>query len=487
MTDHEAYLHDLDFGNVDAESEEELADRFVRTPGFGKLSDRDTLIILGPKGSGKSALFRLYTDFKDQAENILDENLPEKTHIIKATGGNDIRSLDNRNLQRIKDQDGFSYEEFWEIYIGIKIAEKLGDAGYTSDGELGNVLRALNEQQDWRLLPVLKTVWEYCIGDPPSSGKLSYGNFSIELGSSDGVFDTELLLENEQKLLSENDETVWLLLDRIDELESKNPEKRKELLEALFRTQLTFLGRFENIRLKIFLRTDIWSELNFVNKSHVSDKRIELRWDDSQLLKMINKRMLQSNLIKEYVEYSIGSGINVNNIEGLDIESQKEIFYSVFEDTVYPGEREAELFDWMTTRIKDGHGGKYPRELISFCNAAVREEIEKDEHPEGRLINGYSVRDAYDTVSEQRVNTFLSEFPDLEDHFDKFDTKKTAKYSYDDLYTMFEGLDPSPKNAVDRMVDIGFLRTDRDDEGNRVYEIPRLYREGIGLVIRGRP
>ncbi|WP_430638962.1 P-loop ATPase, Sll1717 family [Haloferax volcanii] len=485
--DAEEYLHDLDFGNVDAESEEELADRFVRTPGFGKISDRDSLIILGPKGSGKSALFRLYTDFKHQAENLLDESLPENAHLIKATGGNDLRSLDNRNLQKIKDQDGFSYEDFWEIYIGVKVAEKLGEAGYTSDGELGNVLRALNEQQDWRLLPVLKTVWEYCIGDPPSSGKLSYGNFSIDLSSSDGIFDTELLLENEQSLLSEKDEVVWLLLDRIDELESKDPEKRKELLEALFRTQLTFLGRFDNIRLKIFLRTDIWSELNFVNKSHISDKRIELRWDDTQLLKMINKRMLQSDSIKEYVEESTGLEIDVDNIESIDKESQKDIFYAVFEDTVYPGEREAELFDWMTTRIKDGHGGKYPRELISFCNAAVREELRRDEHPESRLINGYSVRDAYDTVSNQRVNTFLSEFPDLKEHFDKFDTKKTAEYSFDDLYTMFDGLQPSPKNAVDRMVDIGFLRTDRDGDGNRIYEVPRLYREGIGLVIRGRP
>lgn len=169
------------------------------------------------------------------------------------------------------------------------------------------------------------------------------------------------------------------------------------------------------------------------------------------------------------------------------MKSKKTFFYSVFEDTVYPGEREAELFDWMTTRIKDGHGGKYPRELISFCNAAVRQELEREEHPENRLINGYSVRDAYKRVSEQRVNTFLSEFSDLERHFDRFDTKKTAEYSYDDLYTMFEGLNPSPKNAVDRMVDIGFLKTDRDDEGNRIYEIPRLYREGIGLVIRGRP
>lgn len=326
MSSHETYLRALDFGTVDAESEEKLADLFVQTPGFGKLSDRSTLIILGPKGSGKSALFRLYTDFNEKAEDILNESVQDSVHIVKGTGGDDIRSLNNRNLQKIKDQNEFSYEDFWEIYTGVKIAEKLGEAGYTADGELGNVLRALDEQSDRRLLPVLKTVWEYCIGDQPSNGRLSYGNFSIEIGQSDGVFDTELLLKNEQSLLSEHDETVWLLLDRIDELESKNPEKRKELLEALFRTQLTFLGRFNNIRLKIFLRTDIWSELNFVNKSHVSDKRVELRWDDSKLLKMINKRMLQSDLIEEYVEKNINRNIDTDNIENLNSEIQKDIF-----------------------------------------------------------------------------------------------------------------------------------------------------------------
>ena len=52
---------------------------------------------------------------------------------------------------------------------------------------------------------------------------------------------------------------------------------------------------------------------------------------------------------------------------------------------------------------------------------------------------------------------------------------------------MFEDLDPRPDDAIRRMVDIGFFEEDRNDQQEKVYTIPRLYRDGIGLVIKGRP
>ena len=55
-------------------------------------------------------------------------------------------------------------------------------------------------------------------------------------------------------------------------------------VESLFRTYLKFVNRFPRIRFKIFLRNDIWSTLEFVNKSHISDKCVELSWDENSLL-----------------------------------------------------------------------------------------------------------------------------------------------------------------------------------------------------------
>lgn len=485
MQDNDPLLRELDFGSVDAESEEELAERFVYTEGFSSIADKKTLIILGPKGSGKSALFKLFTEYPEETRELLREDFPDDTHVVKATGGKDVKTLDNRSLRELKKQDDFSYEEFWEIYIGLKIASELGESGYSSGGELGNVLKALGEQPDWRIIPLFKGFWETFVGQSPSSGSISYGNFSLEFKNDENL-DISRLLEEEQKLLEKHGETIWLLFDRIDELQSKDPDERKRLLEALFRTQLDFIERFDNIRLKIFLRTDIWTNLNFVNKDHVIDKRIELEWNDTQLMKMINKRMVQSDAINDFISKNMDSHIEPGEIEKYDRKSQEMIFYSVFEDQVYPGTRQADLFDWMVERIKDGHGGKYPRELITFCDEARREELKEGKGAGNRLIGGYSVRDAYYTVSQQRVDNYLSEFPGLQEHFDLFDDRNTAEYTHSELVDMFDDLEPNGKTAIDRMVDIGFFESKRDDD-EKIYEIPRLYRDGIGLVIRGKP
>ncbi|AFO56288.1 MULTISPECIES: P-loop ATPase, Sll1717 family [unclassified Natrinema] len=479
MPSRDDILNDIDFGSVNAESEEELAKRFVQTQGFSRISDDDKLIILGPKGSGKSAIFRLFTDYTEKAREILGDDFPTNAHIVKALGGDDVKSVDDRSIREIQQQDDFSYERFWRIYIGLKTASKLGERGYASDGELGDVLQAFDEQPDWRIIPVLKTFWEKVAGGSPPS-EISYGKFTIEF-NNDGSLDIGRLLEEEQKLLEENDEEVWLMLDRIDELRGKEPDERKKLLEALFRTQINFMGRFDNIRLKIFLRTDIWSELNFTNKSHLVDKRIRLEWNDTQLLRMINKRMLQS--LEEY----INNNVTADAIQRYGRESQEEIFYSVFEDQVYSGPKEADLFDWMTKRIQDGHGGKYPRELISFCNEAARIQLHHEKRETDRVIAGLSVRDAYFEVSKQRINTYLSEFEDLDEHFERFDGKKKAEFSHSELIYMFEDLSPKPEDAIKRMVDIGFFEEDRNDQQEKVYTIPRLYRDGIGLIIKGRP
>ena len=277
------------------------------------------------------------------------------------------------------------------------------------------------------------------------------------------------------------------MLDRIDELRSKDLDERRKLLEALFRTQLDFIGSFDNIRLKIFLRTDIWKELNFTNKSHISDKMTRLEWNDTQLLKLINKRMLQNELIKQGIEESLSVEIDVADVEKYDRDTQERIFYSVFEDQVYSGKREADLFDWLTKRIRDGHGGKYPRELISFCNFAKELQLQHEDDCEERLIAGLRVRDAYKEVSDQRVDTYLSEFPELDEHFKRFDGRNKPEFSHGELLDMFSDLEPKPDNAIRRMVDIGFFEEKRNDDGTREYEIPRLYRHGIGLVLKGRP
>ena len=93
----------------------------------------------------------------------------------------------------------------------------------------------------------------------------------------------------------------WILFDKLDELFYDDYPKRKLCVESLFRIYLKFINRFPRIKFKIFLRNDIWSTLEFVNKSHISDKCVELSWSENSLLEMLMRRVLNNEKVMEYV------------------------------------------------------------------------------------------------------------------------------------------------------------------------------------------
>ena len=53
-------LRSLTFGSVDSESETDLDKKFIRTKDFFDFVNPQKVLILGAKGSGKSALFQMF-------------------------------------------------------------------------------------------------------------------------------------------------------------------------------------------------------------------------------------------------------------------------------------------------------------------------------------------------------------------------------------------------------------------------------------------
>jgi DNA replication protein DnaC len=78
-------LKALDFGQVDSESESEpdLERRFVRTADFDRFLEPQNLLILGPKGSGKSALFEMFAKHLPSTHKLATDRL---RNVLIATG-----------------------------------------------------------------------------------------------------------------------------------------------------------------------------------------------------------------------------------------------------------------------------------------------------------------------------------------------------------------------------------------------------------------
>ena len=471
----------LSFGNVDSESEQDLDKKFIKTKDFEAFIDSKKALVLGAKGSGKSALFQMFSRYEDTARELA--RIEKKTLITTGTGFSDLKELQTDDFSKLLKQEDSNFDRIWELYIAVKIAIKLGKEGYYSGENLVEFYKHAGLLEDMRILNILRQLWSVVIGSPIQGLDIDVKGVRVKIGGKYSI-DTQDLLAEISDILEEENMECWILFDKIDELYSDDYDKRKKCIESLFRTYLNFVNRFPRIKFKIFLRNDIWSTLEFVNKSHISDKIVELAWSRYDLLHMLMRRCLNNATIEEYVVNEMG----INKEELLLYPNIEETFYTVFAQQVYKGKREAKMVDWLLQRITDGLGGRYPRELINFANYAKEEQKDLQSFDENCLISGNAIKKAFVKVSAVKCNTYLSEFPSLKQHFERFQGKDSAKYSREQLVNLMEGLEPNGDDMIRALYETGMLEAKNGRAASdSSFEIPKLFRMGLGLVLKGRP
>lgn len=475
-------LSTLNFGDVDSESDSNLEQKFIKTNDFDTLLNEKNILTLGAKGSGKSALFEMLTRYEKTSRKLSGKKL-DNVIIVKGTGLKDLKELTTSDIESLMLKDGFDFQKVWELYIAIKVAFKLGDEGYRSGEHLIEFLKKSGKIPDYRILPIIRSLWGLIAGPSAKSIPIKFKDVEIMIGDNSREIDVQDILEEINNLLIEEDKVVWILFDKIDELFSDRPETRKKALEGLFRTYLALKPRYPQIKFKIFLRTDLWTTLSFVNKSHLADKILEIRWDAPQLLELMVKRACVNTEIKRY----ICNKLQMKEEDIIKNKNYENIFYSLFDKQVYKGKKEAKVLDWMTERVKDGQGGMYPREMITFGNISKNKQLEKCIISGDCLISGSSIKEAYYIVSKIKCETYLSEFPHLEKHFERFQGKDSAKFTRKELSSLLKGLNPSKDEAIKELYEAGILLPKGNIANASSFEIPRLFRSGLGLTLRGRP
>jgi hypothetical protein len=96
---------------------------------------------------------------------------------------------------------------------------------------------------------------------------------------------------------------AWILMDRRDVAFAESAELEENALRALFQAYLDLLS-LERIRLKIFLRTDVWRRLTkhgFREASHIT-RHVTIEWDKPSLISLVVRRALQSFQVVQFCE-----------------------------------------------------------------------------------------------------------------------------------------------------------------------------------------
>lgn len=290
-------LQDLRLGTLAAESDRELFEYFLVTPVVKTIVMQNIGLVLGRKGSGKTALFR-------QAEELLRGFGLENVEVVRLNMDDHAWSAfqDFRNLGLGEEHAAtVSWHLALLLQISIAVAQRPITAWGKHAQEDVRVIRQFLEDNFGDLSPSLAKSSRLIV----QIGSLKVGAFGAGLEATfknDGALQRDLVpgLTDalSQHLISVMHDGSWLLLlDQLDESWDGSKDKRAllvGLLKAVKRINDDF-GWFQDpqrgVRAIAFLRTDIHEALEFDDKDKSRDMTARIHWSHDQLRQMLQARL----------------------------------------------------------------------------------------------------------------------------------------------------------------------------------------------------
>lgn len=485
-------LSHISFGVQIAEDEtNDIAKYFVETDQWRKLFNGEIDVIYGPKGAGKSALYSLLLQKKDELSDrgiyVSEAENPRGATVFK-------------DLEVEPPASEIEFIGLWKLYIVCILQDIHAQYGIdnTASAQLREYLvEAGLIKGNSSLKALLKRVRDYISqfknisslegglsisptnGTPTFSGKIIFQEPTAKQALQD-LNSVDHLLSLANSALSGAGKKAWILLDRLDVAFQENEALEMNALRALFRTYLD-MKEYDFVALKIFLRTDIWrriSDAGFREASHIT-KTVTIKWTENSLLNLIVRRSISNEAVRKYfrIDESLGKSTPA---------AQKQFLYRMLPEQVEVGSKKPETFKWILTRTRDGTMESAPREIIHFMNSLRSEELARLENgevePEGEMIfSRQSFKAALPVVSKVRLEqTLYSEFPKLKKYIENLKGEK-AEQTIDSLMSIWNLREDQASKVAGDLVQIGFFE-DRTAQHKASYWVPFMYRPALDMV-----
>jgi hypothetical protein len=472
----------LDLGSSVAEHDEALEDYFIETDVFRALVADKNDTVAGDKGTGKTALYR-----------ILQKRYPTLLSEVEVLAG--FNPAGAPVFQRLVEGDPLTegqYITIWKAYFLALVGNwilQLNEGGFSHNmSELDALLRktGLSSKDDsassifsqivnlFRRITNPKTAEIAATitadGLPVIAPRVEFGDpsESQELVRHDDA----LRLLND--VLDEVGYSVWVVLDRLDEAFQGFPQAEVPALRALLRTYLD-LADFDRLTLKLFVRKDLFRRIiadGFVNLTHVNARKVEIVWDEEDLLDLLCRRFRENGAFIE----ALGISPDATN---------DELFNAVFPRQVDQGSRRPTTWNWMLARIRDGNGIAPPRNLIDLVKKAQEAQLRSEQRgatefqpgSEGGVIRSDAIKRGLAALSTERVeDTLLAEAGEYAPLIERFRDGR-AEHNEESLAEALGVSHEAVKANVQPLVEIGFL-----EQTGETYKVPMLYRGGLSIT-----
>lgn len=454
--DNQLDLGRLTFGSDDAERDVKhgfLDKVFLKTIVYHRIKEGRRELVIGRKGSGKSAICLMLRDAFD-AEGV---------NTILVTP----KSLSQTRIQKLETSSINQEETYilcWKYILLVEIAKciiQLKNKGKVQISRRTiNKVRIFLEKNGEIEKGVIRSWME-------NSRKIS--KLSIKILSLEGEIQTnktEILNQLSEEIdsfediiknidLGLKDNQILMLLDRIDEIWSRD-EESISMITGLIRAVHDVNSLINSVNVILFLRSDIYDRLKFNDADKFRSLEERINWTKVDLKHLIANRGKFSAKLTH---------IDINTL-----------WNAIFDEKLL----NRDSFEYILERTM-----MRPRELIQFCNNALAIA----QNASHKKITQRDILAAEEQYSNWKLNDLTSEFsvqyPFLDDLLSLFQGYKVSftRDEFDIRYAGFRnrieskysGLRHMSVNSILQILYIiGFAGTKIHRESTYVYDDPKI-------------
>lgn len=301
-------LSDFNFGSPDGKDDPLLEACALKITPISEFLEENKSIVVGERGSGKTAIFRLLSDGKlafkstekfSQIYVPIDEDLAYKT----------LREHVSFQVKDKTKSPEIPHRIVWEIYFFSRCVDALSKE-FPDDKKISSIKNnfyqaaGLPQQKTFRLIDIF-TSSKKTVGVKLEGGHLGFlvPNFytsvepSINSGDIDDVsfLDIPSLKAEMNNYLKISKKYVYVLVDKLDEFVSGDDY----LTQMLILQSLTQCWRdyqsYPHIKIKLFLRPDLYERLDFsFGRDKIDPKKVDLNWSEEDIRHFVAYRIMHN-------------------------------------------------------------------------------------------------------------------------------------------------------------------------------------------------
>jgi cellulose biosynthesis protein BcsQ/stress-induced morphogen len=446
-------LEELVFSAGTAESQENFQENFVDTRLVNRSIHPQIPLVLGRKGTGKTAIFRRLMEDETKPSVVVVSPAPLRRNRPWLMGSDEFKTIDI-----CLSKTGASWREFWALQICLACHLSQPEKRVKIDDALADIVTHEPETE----LQVVR-----CMEALLSNAQV-------------GLLAKDWLTRLDRKAALD----TLLLFDGLDTgfgNEKADRDRRNRAITGLFSLVTDVGDNLQNFRFKIVLREDIWRKLSFENKSHFFGRSVTLTWTEkADFFKVAIKPALRSPNFQQIVK----SVINPNLLDNSDYWVEAQVFevWNLLVGERVKGGKSAFTRNWVWNRLADGSDNRNPRSLLQLFRVATdweTRENQRNVYPK-TVIRSRALISSLEQVSQLALDALVKEeFPELQKLIDQLKGIARSPFQETELSNVDEEL------SLAREVGLLSVYEGTEDAVQR-YKVPDLYRLGIGMTRKGQ-